>query len=265
MYGIFPPTVVNTTIFLQNKIAQSNAQMSALPTAPIIFGDSTANNFADGSWPNYANYGWLNPSDLGVGGDTIPNMFWRFPQYNFQPANPLFIAILAGTNDVGKTNETPAQIVNKDLALIVSFYDVFPTQPIFWICNFPRGDRFVYPGGTNNSGNVKLTAINAAMTTIAGQKTFPFVLINVNTQIDNICLPEFAEIPSEQTCSIYNPGDATHVGPLVYNFIAGSIQNRGYAPVTYSLLGTGPSSRQIGRAFAPSGSSRQISAGSVYG
>ena len=80
-------------------------------------GDSITRRWRATDYPQFlANwnenfFGW-NAANFGWGGDTIQNILWRLQNGELDGVHPKVIVLLAGTNNVGKTPPSEAEVAN---------------------------------------------------------------------------------------------------------------------------------------------------------
>jgi lysophospholipase L1-like esterase len=144
-------------------------------------GDSITRRWGATDYPEFlANwkqnfFGW-NAADFGWGADTIQNILWRLQNGELDGVNPKVIVLLAGTNNVGRTNppDGDAAKVEDITKGIKAVLDVMqakaPRATIILMGIFPRNDNIaVMP---------TIDRINANISKFADGKKIRYLNIN---------------------------------------------------------------------------------------
>jgi lysophospholipase L1-like esterase len=144
-------------------------------------GDSITRRWGATDYPNFlANwkqnfFGW-NAADFGWGADTIQNILWRLQNRELDGVNPKVIVLLAGTNNVGRTNPPSGDAAKvEDITRgIKAILDVMQAKAsratIVLMGIFPRNDNIaVMP---------TIDRINANISKFADGKRIRYVNIN---------------------------------------------------------------------------------------
>jgi len=144
-------------------------------------GDSITRRWGATDYPNFlANwkqnfFGW-NAADFGWGADTIQNILWRLHNGELDGVNPKVIVLLAGTNNVGRTNPAggdaaKVEDITKGIKAILDVMQVkAPRATIILTAIFPRNDNIaVVP---------TIDRINANIAKFADGKRIRYVNIN---------------------------------------------------------------------------------------
>ncbi len=76
--------------------------------------------------------------NAGISGDSLPHVIWRVGQYELQRLKPIYVWILAGTNDIGHHRRTAEEIVALHEALWVEVERQAPQAKIIVNCLLPR-------------------------------------------------------------------------------------------------------------------------------
>ncbi len=199
----------------------------------VVVGDSLANNY--GNWQDYAKFSLTHLVDLGVGGDSVPNVMWRWPQYNFSAWKPTVLMIIAGTNNL-KTNQTAATTIAQIEALTCKINATLPQTQIILFTVLPRGKRFTLDTDW-------IATVNAALHSDFDHHYFPLTLIDPDPWIHSQCDPEFAANPNLQMCSLYK--DLTHVQDFVYDKFTRMVRARVIQPQADLTVTVTPSARPV--------------------
>jgi len=115
-------------------------------------GDSITRRWGATDYPRFLEnwkqnfFGW-NASDFGWGADTIQNILWRLQNGELDGVNPRVIVLLAGTNNVGRTNPADgdaakvADITRGIKAILDIMQAKAPNAVIILTAIFPRNDN----------------------------------------------------------------------------------------------------------------------------
>jgi lysophospholipase L1-like esterase len=115
-------------------------------------GDSITRRWGATDYPNFlANwkqnfFGW-NAGNFGWGADTIQNILWRLQNGELDGVNPKVIVLLAGTNNVGRTNPpngdaAKVEDITKGIKAILDVMQAkAPRATIILTGIFPRNDN----------------------------------------------------------------------------------------------------------------------------
>jgi lysophospholipase L1-like esterase len=144
-------------------------------------GDSITRRWGATDYPNFlANwkqnfFGW-NAADFGWGADTIQNILWRLQNGELDRINPKVIVLLAGTNNVGRTNPpngdaAKVEDITKGIKAILDVMQAkAPRATIVLMGIFPRNDNIaVMP---------TIDRINANISKFADGKRIRYLNIN---------------------------------------------------------------------------------------
>jgi lysophospholipase L1-like esterase len=144
-------------------------------------GDSITRRWGATDYPNFLEnwkqnfFGW-NAADFGWGADTIQNILWRLQNGELDGVNPKVIVLLAGTNNVGRTNPPDGDAAKvEDISRgIKAILDVMqakaPRATIVLMGIFPRNDNIaVMP---------TIDRINANISKFADGKRIRYLNIN---------------------------------------------------------------------------------------
>jgi len=144
-------------------------------------GDSITRRWGATDYPEFlANwkqnfFGW-NAADFGWGADTIQNILWRLQNGELDGVNPKVIVLLAGTNNVGRTNPPGSDAAKVDDITkgIKAVLDVMqakaPRATIILMGIFPRNDNIAVMPTINR--------INANISKFADGKKIRYLNIN---------------------------------------------------------------------------------------
>jgi lysophospholipase L1-like esterase len=144
-------------------------------------GDSITRRWGATDYPEFlANwkqnfFGW-NAADFGWGADTIQNILWRLQNGELDGVSPKVIVLLAGTNNVGRTNppDGDAAKVEDITKGIKAILDVMqakaPRATILLMGIFPRNDNIAVMPTINR--------INANISKFADGKKIRYLNIN---------------------------------------------------------------------------------------
>jgi len=144
-------------------------------------GDSITRRWGATDYPEFlANwkqnfFGW-NAGDFGWGADTIQNILWRLRNGELDNVHPKVIVLLAGTNNVGRSNPAGGDAAKvQDIArgiraLLDEMQAKAPRTTIILMGIFPRNDNIeVMP---------TIDRINASISKFADGKRIRYVNIN---------------------------------------------------------------------------------------
>jgi lysophospholipase L1-like esterase len=144
-------------------------------------GDSITRRWGATDYPNFlANwkqnfFGW-NAGNFGWGADTIQNILWRLHNGELDGVNPKVIVLLAGTNNVGRTNPpngdaAKVEDITKGIKAILDIMQTkAPRATIVLTAIFPRNDNIaVVP---------TIDRINANISKFADGKRVRYLNIN---------------------------------------------------------------------------------------
>jgi len=144
-------------------------------------GDSITRRWGATDYPNFlANwkqnfFGW-NAADFGWGADTIQNILWRLQNGELDGVNPKVIVLLAGTNNVGRTNPpngdaAKVEDITKGIKAILDVMQAkAPRATIVLTAIFPRNDNIAVMPTINR--------INANISKFADGKRIRYLNIN---------------------------------------------------------------------------------------
>jgi lysophospholipase L1-like esterase len=122
-------------------------------------------------------FGW-NAADFGWGADRTENILWRLQNGELDGVNPKVIVILAGTNNIGRTAGSDAQVaeITRGIAAIVYLCrEKAPAATIILTAIFPRNDSpEVLP---------QIARVNANLARLADGDRVRF--LNVNDRLAN--------------------------------------------------------------------------------
>jgi uncharacterized repeat protein (TIGR01451 family) len=199
----------------------------------IVVGDSLANNY--GNWLDYGQFSLTHLVDLGVGGDAVENVMWRWPNYDFSAWTPSVVVVIAGTNNIN-TAEAAEDIVNQIEALACTINATLPHTQIVLFSLLPRGYRF-------SDHPDEIAQINAALQQDSDSNLFPFVLVDPGPWIHSQCDPQFAADPNLLMCSLYK--DFTHVQSWVYDYFTPMVQAALSLPTADISVAVSPASPAV--------------------
>jgi lysophospholipase L1-like esterase len=144
-------------------------------------GDSITRRWGATDYPQFlANwkenfFGW-NAADFGWGADNIQNILWRLQNGELDGVNPKVIVLLAGTNNVGRTNppgsdDAKVADITKGLKAVLDVMQAkAPRATIILTAIFPRNDNIAVMPTINK--------INANLARFADGKKIRFLNVN---------------------------------------------------------------------------------------
>ena len=80
--------------------------------------------------------------NMGVSGDRTQHVLWRFEQGQLDGINAKVAVVMIGTNNTGKGNNTPAEILAGVTAVVKQLRVRQPDTKIILLAIFPRGNTF---------------------------------------------------------------------------------------------------------------------------
>ncbi len=101
----------------------------------LFFGDSITAGWDWTIWQE--NFAPLKAANFGIGGDHTGNMLWRLQHGDIGQLQPKVIVLLAGVNNFGHLNETPAQVFTGVKAVVAQLQLAFPSAKILLNGVFP--------------------------------------------------------------------------------------------------------------------------------
>jgi lysophospholipase L1-like esterase len=144
-------------------------------------GDSITRRWRATDYPRFlANWnenfhGW-NAANFGWGGDAIQNILWRLQNGELDGVHPKVIVLLAGTNNVGSSPASDAQVadITKGIkALLETMRDKAPMATIILMGILPRND-----GAKPTAVMPSINRINENIAKLADGKTIRYLNIN---------------------------------------------------------------------------------------
>ena len=94
--------------------------------------------------------------NMGVSGDRTQHVLWRFEQGQLDGINAKVAVVMIGTNNTGKGNNTPAEILAGVTAVVKQIRVRQPNTKIILLAIFPRGNTF-------NERRADLLQVNQAL------------------------------------------------------------------------------------------------------
>lgn len=101
----------------------------------LFVGDSITAGWDWQIWQN--NFAPLKAANFGIGGDHTGNILWRLQHGDVGQIHPKVIVLLAGVNNFGILNETPAQVFAGVSAVVKQLQLAFPQAKILLNAVFP--------------------------------------------------------------------------------------------------------------------------------
>jgi len=144
-------------------------------------GDSITRRWRATDYPKFlANWkenfhGW-NAANFGWGGDTIQNILWRLQNGELDGAHPKVIVLLAGTNNIGRTPASDAEVADITAgikALLGTLQEKAPRATILLMGILPRND-----GAKPTAVMTSINKINETIAKLADGKTIGYLNIN---------------------------------------------------------------------------------------
>jgi len=188
-------------------------------------GDSITRRWRATDYPKFlANWkenfhGW-NAANFGWGGDTIQNILWRLQNGELDGAHPKVIVLLAGTNNIGRTPASDAEVADITAgikALLGTLQEKAPRATILLMGILPRND-----GAKPTAVMTSINKINETIAKLADGKTIGY--LNINDKL--------ADRGGKLFDGMMNDGDKLHPTIKGYQVWADSLK-----PIFAELLG----------------------------
>jgi len=124
------------------RVLATNAKAHAADcTVDLIFDGDSITDFwqRTGATVWAERYGNRNAFDFGISGDRTENVLWRLSQGQVDGLHPKLIALMIGTNNLGKNNEK--QIADGIKAVVAEYQKRCPQAVILLQAIFPRSEK----------------------------------------------------------------------------------------------------------------------------
>lgn len=157
----------------------------------------------------YAKYGAI---DFGISGDRTEHVLWRLSQGQAKGAKPMLIALMIGTNNIGRDSAEDTAAGVK--AVVEEYRKICPGATILLQAIFPRGEL------PDNPARAKIADINRLIAKLDDGKTIVFVdfgdrFLNPDGSMSKEVMPDFLH-PSQKGYHIW----AEAIQPFIDKYLA---------------------------------------------
>jgi lysophospholipase L1-like esterase len=150
------------------KNTNDRARQQADGIRLVFDGDSITDGWQGAGKQVWAQrYGALGAFDFGIAGDRTEHVLWRLEQGQVESLKPKLIALMIGTNNLGKNSND--EIAAGVTAIVKSYQQRCPDAVILLQAIFPRGKNPTDPA------RARIKAINATLSRLGDEKKVVYV------------------------------------------------------------------------------------------
>ncbi|HTJ78068.1 MAG TPA: GDSL-type esterase/lipase family protein [Rariglobus sp.] len=150
------------------KTTNERAHKQADQIQLVFDGDSITDGWQGRGREVWAeHYGKLGAFDFGISGDRTEHVLWRLNQGQVEGLNPKLIAVMIGTNNLGRNSNE--QIAEGVTAIVKDYQKRCPNAVILLQAIFPRGKM------ANDPNRARIKAINAIISKLGDGKKVVFI------------------------------------------------------------------------------------------
>jgi len=189
----------------QNLVLQ-RAKDNPGPCDVVFIGDSITQGWEGGGknvWEKY--YGKRKCLNFGVGGDRTQHVLWRFEHGQLDGLKPKAAALMIGTNNSNKDDNSEADILEGVATIVKQIRTRLPDTKLIVLGIFPRGKTFSTQRG-------KILQVNQAVEKLADNKMVFYM--DIGSQL----------IEADGSISKEMMRDALHPGEKGYQIWAAAIE-----------------------------------------